>query len=223
MSSDSSTLYRNNPSNKTSSSTEDEIISNRRSTLKETDLDNINMTSGERYDGTLSNIKTLSINRNPANLSPLAFQNEQYQETNKFLNTTQRRSSFQAATQLNSLDFYTTSDRFYFLDKNVIKPTPRNHYSPERDLRERENYREKRRDYSLYSKPDFNRQSSTQYENRISTNENLNTINSNNDQQLHEINAINEYNRENSRNDNTIILNNDDRNEDRYRDDGIFV
>jgi hypothetical protein len=114
----------------------------------------------------------------------------------------QRRSSFQAATKLNSFDFSTTQDSFYFLDKQAIKPSQRNHYSPE-------HYREKRREYSSYAKSDSNhRQNSLVMENPLLTN---GYSNKTNDQQWREMNIINEMNREN-------YISNDNE-----RDDGIFV
>lgn len=153
----------------------------------------------------------------------------------------------------------------------------RNNYSPERDLREREHYREKRRDYSPDSKNDnlvdINRQNfldrSHDRDNNLivenhmlTTNEHSSINSSTNDQQWREMNAIDEidYNdryietndndREDfkdntddqnqfnlndddrrsidrisvdySRNDDTTFVNYD-RDDDRYRDDGIFV
>lgn len=126
--------------------------------------------------------------------------------------TVQRRSSFQAATKLNGLDFYTTQEPFYLLDRQMMKINHRNHYSPERDLRERENYREKRREYSPDAKNetliDLNRQvlldtsrsreNSLIVENRMLTTttdaniELLSTASSVNDQQWREMNAIDE-------------------------------
>jgi hypothetical protein len=164
-------------------------------------------------------IKTLSINRNRTLFSG----SDSHNESNPMPITIQRRSSFQAATQLNSLDFYTTSEPFYFLDKQLIKSTQRNHYSPERDLHEREHYREKRRDYSPYPKTDANRQNSLIVENHILTNGHLDTTNFNNNQEGRETNSTNEFDRNSFRNDKNFILNNNDRNEDHYRDDGIFV
>jgi hypothetical protein len=216
ISSEPSTLHRYNPPFKSLYSTDDEIISNRRSILKETDLDHIHNLS----NGT---IKTLPINRNRTIFSTPDSQKEQYNESNQVPITMQRRSSFQAATQLNGLDFYTKSDPFYFLDKQLLKPTQRNHYSPERDLREREQYREKRRVYSPYTKTDSNRQISLIAENHILKNEYSDTTYSNNDQQSHEMNSTNEFDRDSFKDDKNFILNNDDRNEDRYRNDGIFV
>jgi hypothetical protein len=209
IASEPSTLYRYNPPFKSLYSTDDEIIPNRRSILKETDLDNVHHLS----NGT---IKTLPINRNRTIFSS----NDSSNESNHGPITIQRRSSFQAATQLNSLDFYTTSDPFYFLDKQLIKPTQRNHYSPESDLREREHYREKRRNHSPYPKINLNRQSSLIVENHMLTNGYSDTTNSTNDQQSHEINSTNESSYKDDKN---FILNNDGRNDDYYRNDGIFV
>jgi len=61
----------------------------------------------------------------------------------------------------------------------------------------------------------LNRQNSLIVENYMLTNEYTDTTNLN-----HEMNSTNEFDRDDNKN---FILNNDDRNEDRYRDDGIFV
>lgn len=160
----------------------------------------------------------------------------------------------------------------------------RNNYSPERDLREREHYREKRREYSPDLKHDshlidlnrqnlpdrsHSRENSLIVENHmlttISPEEHLSTSSAN-EQQWHEMNAIDEidYNdryidntNDNNRDDfkdqhdeqNQYFSNNNDqqdrhsidrisidyqrdndttfvnydRDDDRYRDDGIFV
>ncbi|CAF3767718.1 unnamed protein product [Rotaria sordida] len=208
VSSQASTLLRNNPSHKNICSTKDEIKSNRRSTAKETDLDHILHLSNEQTNGTISTMKTLPINRNHTNFFPFdSSQNEQQNELNQYPETLQRRSSFQVATKLNNLDFYTKPESFYFLDKQIRKPIQRNHYSPEHN-------------HSSYSNTDFNRQNNFIVENHLLTNEYLNIIN---DQTWSEMNSMNEYNQENSNDDKNFILNNQDRNYDRYRDDGIFV
>ncbi|CAF1147665.1 unnamed protein product [Adineta steineri] len=85
---ESSTLYRSNPQFKSIYSADDDIISSRRNTFKETDLDH-----------------------------PLNVSNDQLNETNQIPIAMQRRSSFQTTTKLNNLDFYTTQELFYFLDK----------------------------------------------------------------------------------------------------------
>jgi hypothetical protein len=198
ISSEPSTLHRPYPPLKSMYSTADEIIPNRRSILKETDLDHIINLSSERSNGT---IKTLPINRNRTLFSTPDSQKEEYNESNQVPITIQRRSSFQTATKLNSLDFYKPQEPFYFLDKQLIKPIQRNHYSPDR---------EKRRDYSPYLKADINQHNNHMVENQMLTN---------NDQQSRESNSTNEFDRDNQ----NFILYNNDRNEDRYRDDGIFV
>lgn len=161
-----------------------------------------------------------------------------------------------------------------------MKINQRNSYSPERDLREREHYREKRREYSPDSKNDHlidinrhnlldhnrSRENSLIVENHmLTTNEHLSVASSTNDQQWREMNAIDEidYNdryietndndREDFKDNNSIDRNqfetnnddrdrrsidrmsldyqrnddttftNYDRDDDRYRDDGIFV
>ena len=121
--------------------------------------------------------------------------------------TMQRRSSFQAATKLNGLDFYAAQEPFYLIDRQTMKMNQRNNYSPERDLRERENYREKRREYSPYAKDDHlvdlhrqnhadrnrSRENSLVMENHLlTTNERLSAASSTNEQQWREMNAIEE-------------------------------
>lgn len=101
-------------------------MSNRRSILKETDVDRMLSSAN-------ATMKTLPINRNRTLFTPTDSQHEQTTPTP--LVTMQRRSSFQAATKLNSLDFYNPTEPFYFLDKPLIKPTQRNHYSSEHDKR----------------------------------------------------------------------------------------
>jgi hypothetical protein len=103
-----------------------------------------------------------------------------------------------------------------------MKMNQRNNYSPERDLREREHYREKRRDYSPDGKNehlvDMNRQTlldrSRSRENSLivenqmlATNEHLSTTSSTNDQQWREMNAIDEI----DYNDRYIETNDNDR------------
>ena len=220
ISSDSSTIYRHNPPLKSISTAEDEIISNRRSTLKETHLDHILNSTHGRSDGTM---KTLLINRNRAIYSPIVPQQEERRESNLFPATMQRRSSFQTATQLNSVDFNGIPESFYFLDKKLVKPMQRNHHPPDRASHEYAYYREKRHDYSPYSKTDFNHQNSFVVKNQMLINEYLNTIKSNHDQKFYEVNPTNEYNRDNSTYNKDYSLNNNDRNINHYRDDGIFV
>jgi hypothetical protein len=164
-----------------------------------------------------------------------------------------------------------------------MKMNQRNNYSPERDLREREHYREKRREYSPNSRDDnlidINRQhlldanrsreNSLIVENNMltttTTADQLSTVSSNNDHQWREMSAVDEIdyqdryidtNDDNDQqdlkdtgNDNENFNTNDDyhdrhsfdrvsidyhrdddtiltnyeRDEDRYRDDGIYV
>jgi hypothetical protein len=174
------------------------------------------------------------------------------------------------------LDFYTAQEPFYLIDKQTMKMNQRNNYSPERDLREREHYREKRREYSPYTKDDTlidltrqnilvsnrSRENSLIVENHMlaTTTEHLSASSSTNDQQWREMNAIdeidyqdryidtNDIDRDDNIEDNQFLTNDDDRDrqsldrisigyqrdddttfvnydrdEDRYRDDGIFV
>ncbi|CAF0986525.1 unnamed protein product [Rotaria magnacalcarata] len=211
ISGEPSELHRNNTPFKPICPPDDETPSNCRSTFKETDLDHMLDLSNERSDGTMSNTKTLLINRNRTVFTPYDSKNESNYDSNHFPVTMQRRSSFQAATKLNSLDFSTTPESFYFLDKQLIKSSQRNHCSAER---EREHYREKRRDHSAYAKVDFKQQTSLVMENQMIKDEN-----STKDQNWSQMKSVNEYNREISKDDKNFILNNDDR----YRDDGIFV
>lgn len=202
VSSEPSTLHRNNPPFKSFYTNDDDIISNRRSIFKETDLDHVhNLSNGI--------VKTLPINRNRALVTPMDSQ----EGSSLGPLTIQRRSSFQAATQLNSLDFYSTPDPFYFLDKQILKTSHRNHYSPDHDY-----YREKRRNYSPYLKTDLlNQQANLIVENHLLTNGYIEpTINEKN-------HFVNEHQQDSYKDEKNFILNNDDRNEDRYRNDGIFV
>ena len=158
----------------------------------------------------------------------------------------------------------------------MMKINQRSNYSPERDLREREQYREKRREYSPESKnlnlieinrqhlldPSNIRENSLIIDNNLLNNPEHFSINSSNhDQQWREMNSIDEivYNdryidtndhehhddeqnqfisNDNDhidrqsldrvslnyqRDDDTTFVNYDDRDDDRYRDDGIFV
>jgi len=110
ISSEPSTLHRPNPMLKSLYSNDDDFQSNRRSLFKETDLD--------RYAGT---VKPSANNRNRSSTSTT---------NDSDLVSIQRRPSFQAATKFSTLDFYTTSEPFYFLDKQLTKSSQRNHYSP---------------------------------------------------------------------------------------------
>lgn len=107
---------------------DDELISNRRSILKETDLDRIRIHPNET-------MKTLPINRNQTYITPSNSQEEQSNLPPPPL-PIQRRPSFQAATQLNNLDFYSNPDSYFFLDKPTFLPSfERNPYSTELDKR----------------------------------------------------------------------------------------
>ncbi|CAF0811340.1 unnamed protein product [Rotaria sordida] len=145
---DSSSSHRNNPPVRSIYSTEDELTSSRKNILKETDLDQLLGSPNMSGSSATATIKSLPLTRNRPLFS--AFNNSQQHddELNPYPLTVQRRSSFQAATKLNSFDFYKTQEPFYLIDRHTMKMNQRNNYSPERDLRERENYREKRREYS---------------------------------------------------------------------------
>ncbi|CAF3221358.1 unnamed protein product [Rotaria sp. Silwood2] len=212
---DSSASNRTNPPLRSIYSTEDELISPRRNTPKETDLDQLLSSSNTTGSSATATIKSLPLTRN----RPLfaAFNPQQQQdESNPYPLTIQRRSSFQAATKLNSFDFYKSQEPFYLIDRQSMKMTQRNNYSPERDLREREHYREKRREYSPNSKDenliDINRQNlldttrsrenSFIVENRMLTKttttipkiteDRLSLNSSSNDQQWREMNVVDE-------------------------------
>jgi hypothetical protein len=109
----------------------------------------------------------------------------------------------------------------------MMKMNQRNNYSPERDLREREHYREKRREYSPDGKHDsviemnrqtllertHSRENSLIVENQmLARNEPFSTTSSTNDQQWREMNAIDEI----DYNDRYIETNDNDREE--YKD-----
>ncbi|CAF0925352.1 unnamed protein product, partial [Didymodactylos carnosus] len=133
---------------------ENETIPTRRSTLKETDLDEL---LGSAML-TTSTVKSLTMRSNgripPTTFSPplLPFQKEtspltfdEYHQQHPLV-TSQRRSSFQTATKQNAFDLM--HEPFYLSD---IKLKHRDHDNTERDLREREHYREtRRREYSPY-------------------------------------------------------------------------
>jgi hypothetical protein len=261
--------------------TEDELITPRRNTLKETDLDQLIGSTNTANSSATATIKTLPINRTRPLFSAFGPQTP-YDETHLVPLSTQRRSSFQTATKLNNFDFYTAQEPFYLMDRQLMKVNQRNSYSPERDLREREHYREKRREYSPHSKDDRSLEINRQQllERTYSTRDNDNVIVENqmltttidhltpdgsaNDQQWREMNSIDEIDyqdrymesndndeRENykdnddnnnfnlndedrdrqslgrvsidyQRDDDTTFVNYD-REDDRYRDDGIFV
>jgi hypothetical protein len=141
-------------------------------------------------------MKTLPINRNRTLFSTFDSQQEEYNESNHIPVTMQRRSSFQVAT--------IKPESFYFLDKQLIKSTQRNHYSPE-------HYQEKRQEFSPYLKTDLHQQNNLIVENGMLTNGYLNKTNSKTDQQS----------RDDFKDNKKFILNN--QNEDQRRDDGIFV
>lgn len=159
-----------------------------------------------------------------------------------------------------------------------MRGNQRNHYSPERDLREREQYRERRREYSPHSKDEHlidihrenlivsarSRENSVIVENQMLTKtEHLSTASSSNEQQWREMNGIDEIDYEDRyidsndpdrddfkdgirdddkdqfnanddrrsvdrvsidyQRDNDTTFANYERDDDRYRDDGIFV
>lgn len=204
---------------------EEDFIPIRRNTLKETDLDQLlNSPNGNRSSGTAT-IKTLPVTRPRPLFSgfgaqvalPLASvvgSTVAADELNNYPYTMQRRSSFQAATKLHGFDYFKTNEPFYLLERNMNKPNQRNNYSPERDLREREQYRERRREYSPYARDeqliDMNRNSMA--DSSVNTRENsliignqtittntnttaterLSLSNSTNEQNWREMNAIEE-------------------------------
>jgi hypothetical protein len=109
---------------------------------------------------------------------------------------------------MNGLDFYQSQEPFYLVDRQMMKSNQRQHYSPERDLREREQYRERRREYSPFSRDEHlidmhrdnmidagrSRENSLVVENQLlTTTERLSSNGSaNDDQQWREMNAIDE-------------------------------
>lgn len=213
ISSDSSNSQRTNAPSRSIYSTEEDLIPARRNTLKETDLDQLLGSPSNVGSSATATIKTLPLNRTRPLFAAFGPQPNLDETITHPPLTVQRRSSFQAATKLNGLDFYTAQEPFYLLDRQMMKINQRNHYSPERDLRERENYREKRREYSPDLKNetliDLNRQvlldtsrsreNSLVVENRMLTAasavagaEHLSTASSVNDQQWREMNAIDE-------------------------------
>jgi hypothetical protein len=206
----SSNTYRNNAHLRSIYTTEDELVSSRRNPLKETDLDKLLGSTNSAGSSATATIKNLSLNRNRPLFAAFGPQTPQTQLDDSNSNhpplTIQRRSSFQTATKLNALDFYTAQEPFYLIDRQ-IKMNQRSTYSPERDLRERQHYREKRREYSPDSKNEnsinMNRQdlleTSRSRENSLVvenhmllTNEHLSATSSTNDQQWREMNAIDE-------------------------------
>lgn len=211
ISSESSNPQRANAPSRSIYSTEEELISTRRNTLKETDLDQLLGSPSNVGSSATATIKSLPLNRTRPLFAAFGPQVPPLDDPNTHPPlTVQRRSSFQAATKLNGLDFYTTQEPFYLLDRQMMKINQRNHYSPERDLREREQYREKRREYSPDPRNetliDLNRQvlldnsrsreNSLIVENRMLTTttnvEQLSAASSTNDQQWREMNAIDE-------------------------------
>ncbi|CAF0747955.1 unnamed protein product [Didymodactylos carnosus] len=136
---------------------ENESTSTRHSTLKETDLDEL-LGSAVLTTPTVKSLTMRSNGRIP--VSPLppplfaAFQQQpspfildEYHQQHLLPIASQRRSSFQAATKQNGIDLLHES--FYLSD---IKLKHHDQYdNTERDLREREHYREtRRREYSSY-------------------------------------------------------------------------
>ena len=210
IASEPSTLHRHHPpSFKSLYSTDPEGSSAKRNTLKETDLDHLIASSKKPgANGPVDTAKTLPLNRDRTlfrsiNPNPL---------------TMQRRSSFQTATKLNSLDFYSSKEPVFFFDKPSLHPTQRNHYSPERDLRERDFYREKRRTYSPLAPTYPNRQSSLVMENHFSTNNSyLGSKNTNTNPHEPSWRDNSDYSRDQTKDNQQLIFRAAD------RDDGIFV
>lgn len=279
---------RNNAAYRTVYATDEDFKSLPRNPLKETDLDQLLGSPSNVNSSAMATIKTLPLNH-PRPLFAAFGPQTPIDELNQTPLINQRRSSFQAATKLNGLDFYTAQEPFYLIDRQMMKTNQRSTYSPERDLREREHYREKRREYSPDLKNenliDINRnalldtarsrENSLIVENHmITTSEHLTPTSSTNDQNWREMNAIDEidYNdryienndherdefgqdqleqhderdRDHDHADNHYFSNDDrrsldrisidyrhddnnttfanyDRDDDRYRDDGIFV
>jgi hypothetical protein len=182
-------------------------MSQQRNPLKETDLDQLLGSTKIAGSSATATIKTLPLNRTRPLFAAFGGHDQQHDESHPHPLTIQRRSSFQTATKLNGLDFYTSQEPFYLIDKQMMKMNQRTNYSPERDLREREHYREIRREYSPYSKDDNlidvtrqnileitrSRENSLIVENHmLTTAEHLSTTSSENDQQWREMNAIDE-------------------------------
>lgn len=260
----------------------------RRNTLKETDLDQLLGSSNKAGPSATATIKTLPLNRTrplfsafgPQNQVPLSSANTslQHEDNSSVPFSMQRRSSFQTATKVNGFDFYKSQEPFYLIDRQLMRGNQRNHYSPERDLREREQYRERRREYSPHSKDEHlidihrenlivsarSRENSVIVENQMLTKtEHLSTASSSNEQQWREMNGIDEIDYEDRyidsndpdrddfkdgirdddkdqfnanddrrsvdrvsidyQRDNDTTFANYERDDDRYRDDGIFV
>jgi hypothetical protein len=215
ISSESSTLPRHNPTLRSIYSADDDFVSPRRNTLKETDLDRLLGSSTPATDSpATATIKTLPLNRTRPLFSAFGPQTQvplspaiQQEDNQPLPFTMQRRSSFQTATKINGFDFYKTQEPFYLIDRQLMKTSQRNHYSPERDLREREQYRERRREYSPYAKDDHlidihrdnmlnsgrSRENSLIVENQMLTAvEHMSVSSSHNEQQWREMNAIDE-------------------------------
>ena len=217
ISAESSTLPRQNGPFRGIYSTDDDFVPPRRNTLKETDLDQLLGPSNKAGSSATATIKTLPLNRTrplfsafgPQNQLPLASANTSLQtdDNGPVPFSMQRRSSFQTATKVNGFDFYKSQEPFYLIDRQMMRGHQRNQYSPERDLREREQYRERRREYSPYPKderlidihrdtlivPTRSRENSVIVENQMLTKtEHLSTTSSSNDQQWREMNGIDE-------------------------------
>ena len=210
IASEPSTLYRHHPpAFKSLYQTDPEASSTKRNTLKETDLDHLIASAKKQgANGTMNSAKTLPINRDrtlfsSVNANPL---------------TMQRRSSFQVATKLNNFDFYSSKEPVFFFDKPPLNPIQRNHYSPERDPRERDLYREKRRTYSPFTPSSSDRQHSLVMENQFLT-ANSYFSNPNHTHPRHEQvwRENNDYDRDPSKDSQQLIFRADD------RDNGIFV
>lgn len=115
ISSEPSTLYRSNLPY-----FDDDSLGNRKSIYKETDLDRIRTHPNDT-------MKTLPMNR------VITSDSHEDQQINPPL-TMQRRSSFQAATQLNNFDFYSNPESYLFVDKSFMSSIDRHPpYSSESD------------------------------------------------------------------------------------------
>jgi hypothetical protein len=193
---------RHNPSTfKSHYSTGIHRSSPRRTTLKETDLDHMTRSLSKHVvNESMENLRVLPIDR-VQTISPTR---------NTIPLTMQRRSSFQTATKLNGFDVYSKQQPVCFFDKSSNNPAQRHHYSPERDLRERDIYRERRRADS----PHWNQQTSHRNNSVVMDNDYLNKndyLSSTNDPSWGD---TNDYERNQWKDNQNLLVD---------RDDGIFV
>lgn len=206
ITSETANTPRNNPAYRTIYATDDDFKSLPRNQLKETDLDQLLGSPSNVNSSAMATIKTLPLNHSRPLFAAFGPQTP-IDEHHQTPLTVQRRSSFQAATKLNGLDFYTAQEPFYLIDRQMMKTNQRSNYSPERDLREREHYREKRREYSPDLKNEHlidinrthlldttrSRENSLIVENHmLPTSEHLTPASSANDHNWREMNAIDE-------------------------------